>query len=673
MEQYSKEVNKLLSRAEKLAFTFNHGFVTSEHVLLSILKEKEQPLTKELNKVKIDYELIAKKVKSLFPKKEKEPLCLEYSIELKLLLSKAKLLLQDKKDAQINSAILSYVLITEENSGSYILLKRLKVDFELLKDNLFIVKKSSDLDNIQDLHRLGIKKKDPLIGREKELKQLINSLSRRNKPNAILVGEPGVGKTAIVEELAFLLENDKIPYLKGKKIYELDIASTVGGTKYRGEFEEKIKKIIKKVIEDGTSIIFIDEIHNIIHAGGAEGAIDASNILKPYLSRGEIQIIGATTSDEYESIFEKDKPLKRRFQKIQVYQTSPQETKDILYKLKPIYEEYYNTSIPNVILDEIVHLASLYLPEYSFPDKAIDILDNALVNVKDNKITIQDVINTMSLFYKIQSTNKEDIDRLYLILKSNIIGQSEALKKINDILLSLSLDLKNESGPLLSLLFVGPSGVGKSRTAKLIGEYLFSDENTYILNMSLYQDYYSLKELLSSFKGVYGEESSPFIKTIKNHPHLCLIIEDIDKAHNDVINFFKSILDKGGFYDLKGKYIDMHNVLIIMTTNFGYQKEDRFSFNMKREKINKNILDKLSSRFEIDFISRIDEIITFSYLNKESLYKITESLLINSKENINLINSSLIDNIDYEKNGVFLLKQNIKKELIKNKEKKILN
>lgn len=671
MEQFSKETEKILSKAEGIAFSLNHGFVATEHVLLAILKDKDQLLTKELNRLKIDSELISKKVKGLFSKKEKDPLYMEYTIELKLTLSKSSMIAKEKKEGFITPLILSYAILMEENCGAYTLLKKLKVNIPLLKDSLFAVKKHSDLDTIQDLHRLGLKNKDPLIGRNEELKQLINALSRRNKPNAILVGEPGVGKTAIVEELAKLLEENKIPTLLGKRIYELDIASTVGGTKYRGEFEEKIKKTIKKVCEDGNAILFIDEIHNIVHAGGAEGAIDASNILKPYLSRGDIQLIGATTEDEFESVFEKDKPLKRRFQIIKVYQTSINETKEILYKIKPIYESFYNVKIENDILDEIVNLADTYLKDMSFPDKAIDILDNSLVSA-DKILTKEDVLNTMSLFYKIERSNKDKIDKLFLELNNKIIGQEEALTSLYNHLLELNVNVKDENKPLLSLFFLGPVGVGKTYISEMIGDSLFGKENKLTLNMSLYQEPYSLRELLSSNKGIYGEESSSFIKKIKSHPHLLLVLDEIDKANNEVLDFILSILDKGGFYDLKGKYIDMHNVMIIMNSNYGFKGENVFSNNIKRDK-NINVLNVLQNRFKQEFLSRIDGIIKFDYFDKESIYKISQEYArdhILDEEDI--INNEIKES-EYEKYGAFLIKRNVKKALVKKQEKKILN
>ena len=293
--------------------------------------------------------------------------------------------------------------------------------------------RKSELDNVSDLHNLSLVKSDPLIGRNDEMQQLINALSRRNKPNAILVGEPGVGKTALVEELAKRLLENKIPSLNGKMIYELDLASTVGGTKYRGEFEEKVKKILKKVIDDGNAILFIDEIHNVIKAGGAEGAIDASNILKPYLSRNEIQIIGATTEDEFQTIFEKDKALKRRFQIIKMLPSSKEETLKILLHTKNLYEKHYNISIDDNLLSYIVNVSDNYLPTLFFPDKALDILDNSCV-IANKKLTVDNINSTMETYYKINVNMSNKSDLALKKIKEKIVGQEEALEKIQQAL-----------------------------------------------------------------------------------------------------------------------------------------------------------------------------------------------------------------------------------------------
>lgn len=350
LEKFSSGAQRIISLAEALAFEFNHPTVGSEHLLLSFLKCKDNLLTKELSKYNIDYLSLRDKVKNLYQGSDDTNIYVQYTFELKELLADSLKISEKNKESLISSDSLALAVLSNKNIAQELLAKEGVNINAMLKAINHSRKRKSELNTIPDLHLSGADHRDPLIGREKELRQLINALSRRNKPNAILLGEPGVGKSAIVEELAKQLLSNKIPSLKGKSIYELDIASTVSGTKYRGEFEEKIKKIIRKVQEDGNAILFIDEIHTIVKAGGAEGAIDASNILKPYLSRGEIQIIGATTEEEFNATFENDKALKRRFQIIRVEETTEEETLDILLKTKPIYEKFYSIKIDDYLL-----------------------------------------------------------------------------------------------------------------------------------------------------------------------------------------------------------------------------------------------------------------------------------------------------------------------------------
>lgn len=662
MEHFSKDVQKLIATCESLAFHYGHALITSEHLLLCILKDIDSPLSKELAKYKLTFDVLEKKLKKKYQKNIKDPLYMEYSPELKTLFNQANAFTRANNEEIVSLKFLLLTLVSENNSLAYLLFEEYKVKINDLKKIIILkyLSKNIELENVPDLHSLYKENKDPLIGRNNELTQLINALSRRNKPNAILVGPPGVGKTAIVEELASLLMQDSVPSLKGKRIFEFDIASAVGGTKYRGEFEEKIKKTLKKVKEAGNIILFVDEIHNIVHAGGAEGAIDASNILKPYLSRGDIQMIGATTEDEFNNVFEKDKPLKRRFQIIKVYPSSKEETLEILKKLKPIYEDFYNTIISDEVLSFIVDYADLYLKEQSFPDKAIDILDNTLVSI-NHKISKKDVINTFAIYYKIENINSAKFDTLSYILDKEIYGQDEAIKQIkNSLLYTLRKD-DNFEGVLLSLLFVGPLGVGKSKTAFIIGEQLYSKDNMFYLNMSQYQDVYALTKLTSNI----NNEGNGFINKFKNNPHTLLILDEMDKANIEVMDFFMQIIDTGGFYDNNGKYVSMKNVLIIMISSFIYDNDNLFT-NNKTEYSLPSIEQKLSLKFRKEFISKIDDIIVFDYLKKDAGEKIAKKYL-KSYENIAQEASSIefdFEDENYYKYGARYIKKEVKKQIL---------
>ena len=657
MEKFSIDAQKVIASCESIAFQLGHALVGSEHLLLAFLKG-DNVITKELIKEKISFDSVYKKIKDLYPSNNNKPHYLEYTLEFKNLLDFSKNISRQYKEEKISIYSLGYALFCGENTMAYEILKKTKIDTKFLC-NLLIQKlqKKSDLENVTDLHDLSQVNADPLIGRENEMIQLINALSRRNKPNAVLVGEPGVGKTALVEELARKLKNNEIPSLKNKQIYELDLASTVGGTKYRGEFEEKIKKILKKVIEDGNCILFIDEIHNIIKAGGAEGAIDASNIIKPYLSRGEIQIIGATTEDEFQSIFEKDKALKRRFQVIKVPPTSVSETKIILKSLKTIYEKFYSITISDELLDYIVDTTNNYLSSYYFPDKAIDTLDNACV-IASNKLTKKDVNKTLEMFYKINLNDIKSKEEIIKKINNKIKGQHEAILKIKRAINLIDYKLYDQDKPILTLFLLGPSGVGKTEVSKIIGEVYCGKENIIYLDLASYQDYNSVNKLLGNH--LSNNENSKFVRELKKHPKSLIVLDEIEKANNEVLDLFLQIMDTGFFESAKGEKIDCRNTIIVMTSNFGYDKSLEFSLNISssHHNIEETVLRKLQNRFRFEFLSRLDDVIVFKHLDLETRKNIAKDyistfefgkefddvseVLVHSEEEYNLYGARLI-------------------------------
>lgn len=664
MEKYSTEAQKIISISENLAFNFGHSLVSSDHLLLSLAKH-DNILSRELKKNKITYDLIYKKVQSLFPTHDTDPLYMEYTFELKRIIDNASLISKQYHENNISVNALIVSLLSEKNSACSIL-QKLKIDTsklcQIIQNN--IVKKS-ELDSISDLHKLSEVEHDPLIGRENELLQLINALSRRNKPNAILVGEPGVGKTAIVEELARLLKENKVPKLKNKSIYELDLASTVGGTKYRGEFEEKIKKIIKKVIEDGNCILFIDEIHNIIKAGGAEGAIDASNILKPYLSRNQIQVIGATTEDEFQTIFEKDKALKRRFQVIKMEPSTLIETKQILLHNKSLYEKHYDITISDELLSYIVDITSLYLPNLFFPDKALDVLDNSCVIAK-NKLTKLDINKTIETYYKINVNLSSKREVVLNKIKEKISGQETAIEKIMNSLSLIDHAIYDKDKPILNLLFLGPSGVGKTEISKIIGEVYFSKENIIYLDMSSYQELNAINKLIGFSS---QDNNTKLVRELKSHPKSLIILDEIEKANTEVLDFFLQIFDQGFFDSIKGERIDCRNAMIIMTSNYGFDNDLNFRMNIDKEKINEEfILKKLQNKFRFEFLSRIDDIIIFDFLNENTKNTIAQNYLksLPLTFEISDFNDVLIHtDEEYNKYGARLIKRDCKRAILK--------
>ena len=555
IDNFSFTVQKVVLFAESLAKEFLHPTIGSEHLLLAILNNEDLLLTKELEKQGIKYRTFFDKTKYLY-QREKKIKKVEYSLEAKQILQDSIKLGMKNKETLVSIETFSYVLLNSKSTVSELLIN-LGIDLDIIIKKLSSLnKRKSELLSITDLHLLGMNNKDPLIGRDNEIIQLIYALSRRNKPNAILIGEPGVGKTAIVEELGKRLINNQIPLLKNKLIYELDLASTVSGTKYRGEFEEKLKKIIKKVKEDGNAILFIDEIHNVIKAGGAEGAIDASNILKPYLARGEIQIIGATTFEEFNDSFEKDKALKRRFQIIDVNEPSVSEVETILYKIKPIYEDYYSISIGDDLIPMIVNLSNDYILNQRFPDKAIELLDNSCV-ISKKSLKKEDVLLTMNKLYNVNLKDKEKIDNLEYDLINNIVGQVKVKQKLIQIL----NDEKTKS-----LLFVGQNGCGKKTIAQMVAKNLFNDS---FINLKIdnYMDNSAVFRLTSNTNSYIGEQVSPLVKTLKEKPNSVIIIEGIEKGTSEVISFFQNTLEKGYFVDSKGIKINTKNALFIFLVN----------------------------------------------------------------------------------------------------------
>ena len=654
MRRYSAEVSKIVSDSEKIAIKLKHNLINSGHLLLGFLKY-DNIVSKELKKYNIDYDKIYDLMEKLYPQPEVYENVLLESLEIKKVYEEANNKINKCGEDKITVNILAFTLLSEDNLIVKDILKSYKVNVNSILSKISInAKRKSELDNISDLHLLSEVKKDPLIGREEELNQLINALCRRNKANAILVGEPGVGKTAIVEELALLLKENKIPLLQGKRIYELDLASTVGGTKYRGEFEEKVKNILKKVIADKDVILFIDEIHNIIKAGGAEGAIDASNIIKPYLSRGEIQLIGATTEDEFQNIFEKDKALKRRFQIIKIEETTPEQTKDILYKNKNLYEKHYSLLINKEELDYIVDVASNYLINYSFPDKALDILDASCV-ISREILTKQDIDKILKMYYKIDVLN-DRFDKDFLSFASEkISGQEDALLKINKCLPFISLNQKNIDRKIFTFLFVGYTGVGKSLCAKIISQRF---DNFLILDMNSFQDITSLNKL----SGYYGENNVKFIRDLKKYPKTLILLKHIDKANSDVLDFFISLIKDTYFETYKGEKINCSNCVIIMTVTMNDNGLTFFTNKKSKESY-------IKYRFNNNFLNIIDETIYFNNLDQNVRNQIARNYFssLNLELELSKIDDVLIhEDEEYIKYGASLIKKDCRNYICEN-------
>ena len=685
-EKYTLDSQKILTLAESLAFSYSDSEVTELHLFVAFLKSNETDLAQVLraNGTKVlPFETMLKNSRKNDMAAD-SPFYLEYTEELLAVMAESEKLSKEKREKKVSPLSLSLALIRHTSPTTTKIFSLLKVTRETVSEALEkCFRKSSELDSIIDLHRLGVKPIDPLVGRRDEIDELVKALRRRNKANAVLVGEPGVGKSHIVEHLAKMIEEGKIPELADRKIYELDIASTVSGTKYRGEFEEKIKKILKKVIDDGHTILFIDEIHNIVKAGGAEGAIDCANILKPYLTRGEISVIGATTLDEYEKVFSEDKALKRRFQVIKIRQNNHEETKDILLTLLPLYRNYYKVNIPTEAVDCILDLTDRYAPNESYPDKAIDILDNACLEADEN-LTRSDIIKTVERIYKVKVDFKPKAQSVMTRIRQEIRGQEHAMNRLERDLKILDNSLYDGTRPLGIYMFIGPSGVGKTETAKSLARHYFNSELSFFkLDMADFRDPSSLSKLSGSAPGYVGyKDLPPLVKQLKTFPHSLILLDEIEKAATGVLDFFLNVFDEGYFVDGTGQKINTGNAFFVLTSNYSFDSEHLFSKRMNSGDVardERQIKKVLEEKFRYEFLARLDDIILFDPLSEEAKRGIVSDCLkkykdVNEQQALEIAEEILInaDKSEIERYGARALRKLTKEKIMdKLSEKKL--
>ena len=565
---------------------------------------------------------------------------------------------------------------------------------------------------------------DPVIGRELEINRVMQILARRTKNNPCLVGDPGVGKTAIAEGLALAISKGNVPdIIKGKTVYSIDMGSLVAGSKYRGDFEERIKNVLEEASSDPNIILFIDEIHTLIGAGGGgdSGSLDAANIMKPMLTRNELQIVGATTLDEYSKYIEKDSALERRFQKVLVDEPSQSEAIQILKGLRPKYEEHHKIHIPDDAIEQAVILSARYVSDRFLPDKAIDLIDEAAARkrinfaVADEKanlnrrleeieiekktavdnmefekaatlrdeeakikanlesvdarmkadedgftgtLTVDEVADVLSQWSgipvsKITETDAEKLKNLEEELKKRVIGQDEAVTAVAKAIRRSRLGLKDPTKPSGSFIFLGTTGVGKTELAKALAEVMFGNENALVrIDMSEYMEKHDVSKLIGSPPGYVGyEEGGQLTEKVRRHPYSVVLFDEIEKAHPEVFNSMLQVLDDGRLTDGKGRVVDFKNTIIIMTSNIGARMLTtaagrRIGFDMasdssdedeaSRERLyggktyddaKATVLDELKKAFSPEFINRVDEIIFFRMLGRESLIKIVDILV----------------------------------------------
>ena len=695
---FEEEARKVLVNAKKEMYELNHPYVSSEHLLLAILKG-DNDISEKLKEFGLNYSRFKEEIIKIIGKGSKHSEWFLYTPLLKRIIENATLEAKENNNGVVTINHLFASLLDEGEGVAIRILIGMDIDIDELYSEFTdkIISKKSHKKLLIDEIGVDLNKKalngnlDPVTGRDEEIKRVLEILSRRCKNNPLLIGEAGVGKTAIVEELANMIVRGEVPLsLRNKRIISLDMASSVAGTKYRGEFEERMNKILKEIEESDDIILFIDEIHTLVGAGGAEGAIDASNIFKPALARGKIRCIGATTIDEYKKYIEKDSALERRFQKVIIEAPNENTVKDILMNLKEIYEGYHKVIIDEDIIDLIINLSSKYIYNRNEPDRSIDILDevSAKVSLKESKglkeyglynkklkevikckkkaildydfekassfkneefelmnkinnlelslykthskkVTKLDVAEVINMktgipIYEILNEKSKLIKQTEKILSKNIIGQDEAVQEASKVAKKIKLGFNDKC---FSFLFCGPSGVGKTLLAKTFGENLVGDRNIIRLDMSEYKEAHSISKIIGSPPGYVGyDDNTNILEEIRNKPYSVLILDEIEKAHTNIINLFLQVLDEGKIKNNKGKVVRFDNVVIIMTSNVGFH-EINVGFNNKNTKIS-----RLNDSFSIPFMNRVDKVICFNSLNEDDILKIIRMNLKNFKD-----------------------------------------
>lgn len=729
--KFDEEAQKVMIEAKKEMQSLKHPYVGSEHLMLAILKEDNE-VSKKLKTFGINYKNFKTQIIEIIGIGSKESDYFLYTPLLKRVLESAVIDAREMNDGIVGISNLFYSILEEGEGVAIRIMLGMNTDMDKIYSffSKKIIKKNNSkkkllLDELgTDLNKLAKDGNiDPVIGREKEINRVLEILCRRTKNNPILIGDAGVGKTAVVEELARRIVNNDVPdILRNKRIISLDMASSVAGTKYRGEFEDRMKKILNELEDNEEIILFIDEIHTIMGAGGAEGAIDASNIFKPALARGKMRCIGATTKDEYKKYIESDGALDRRFQKVEINEPDIITVKNILMKLKKIYEKHHDVTISEKMIDKIIFLSNKYIKNRSEPDKSIDILDevcskvslksssidkkiislnkelkkiiekkkeliindqfsNALI-LKEQEEKIKSEINTLEM--KKSTKNKmvleNDIiavikskvdlpvlsldDKLINNLKKEVIGQDKQIEEFLNV--SKRNQINYNKNKCLSFLFSGSTGVGKTLLAKTYGKMIAGEKNVIKLDMSEFSESHSISKIIGAPPGYVGySDSKNILDEIRDKPTCILILDEIERSNKKVLDLFMQVLDEGYTKDSLGRKVCFDNVTIIMTSNIGFNKTS-MGFN---NNIN-SVTNKLKDILGIEFINRISKIIVFNKMQKEDILKIINKNILNLKEEYKIkldVSNNVIEEIvnesNYELFGARRIEEIIKEEI----------
>ncbi len=674
----SDELEKTLQRTQKYAKSLNHQYMTLEHLLHSMLEDNDvlkifEACTIDIKKLRNNLEnFIKDNLKDLIFESENDEI--KPTLGFQRVIQRAVIHVQSSGREEATAANVLVAIFSERESHAvYFLqqqnLNRLDVvnylshgiekdsevdDFNVSEEESLEKNQLKNINEIIEKFCVDLNKKamngkiDPIIGRNKEIKRTIHVLARRNKNNPIFVGDPGVGKTALAEGLALKITKREVPnILLDSKIYSLDLGALLAGTKFRGDFEERLKKVIDFFQKYENCILFIDEIHTLIGAGGTtSGSMDASNILKPALTKGNFKCIGSTTYNEYRNYFEKDRALCRRFQKIDVDEPSVEDSIKILDGVKIYYEDYHGVKFDDECSTEAVNLSKKYLINLKLPDNALDVLDETAASVKinDNRVSKNigkiDIQKTISKIANIPENSIKNDDRLKLKnlerdLKTLIFGQDKAIKTVSSSIKLSKVGLRNKDKPIGSFLFSGPTGVGKTELTKQLANIM--KMNFVRFDMSEYMERHSVSKLIGAPPGYVGfDQGGLLTDAVDKNPYSVVLLDEIEKAHPDLFNILLQVMDYGKLTDHLGKKVDFTNVILIMTSNIGAEEIVKEKVGFLGENNKEDNQKAITKFFSPEFRNRLDSTVNFEMLNKDNSMKVVEKFLME-------LESALID------------------------------
>ena len=743
-EKFTDKARKVLVLAQDEARALHQPYVGTEHILLGLIQEKDGLAAQALERLNVSYDAVVQGIRQVVSIDEDTDVTghLSFTPRVKRVLENSLREAMQMGQSYVSTEHLLLGIVREGEGTALDVLSRLGVKGDDIRTALNDLVGQSPVyagrnpfeaaGNVPDsaLKEFGTDltqkardgKLDPVIGRAGEIERVMQILSRRQKNNPLLIGEPGVGKTAVAEGLAQLIVSNQVPdILRGKRLFTLDVSALVAGSKYRGEFEDRLKKCIKEVKDAGDIILFIDEMHTLIGAGSAEGSIDAAAILKPPLSRGEIQVIGATTIDEYRKHLEKDSALERRFQPVTVGEPSEEQAMRIMEGLRDRYEAHHQVHFTDEALQAAVTLSDRYIQDRFLPDKAIDVMDEAGARMRirnmtlpkelcemDDKlrqlradkdsaiasqdferaaklrdeesamkeqreqaekkweedsqksvhqVTVQDIADVVSMTTGVPVSNLTEAEtdkllRMEGVLHERVIGQEEAVTALSKAIRRSRAGLKDPKRPAGSFIFLGPSGVGKTELSKALAEFLFSSEDALIsFDMSEYMEKHSVSRLVGSPPGYVGfDEGGQLTKAVRQRPYSVVLFDEIEKAHPDVFNILLQILEEGRLTDSQGRTVDFRNTVIIMTSNVGAREIAApttlgFSSDGKAglsdKEIKSRVMGEVKKLFRPEFLNRIDEIIVFKSLTQDQIVEIAKLMVADLRERLIAMNMTI--------------------------------